>query len=91
MKNKDLPAMPYLLQKQGMYYAHNNRGYVSRALLAEIYTKEYAELYASKHDDVHAIPVSDVLSSEDDFDGYIERIEAMRDALNADMMLEGEQ
>ena len=78
MKNGD---MPYVLKKHGMYYAHNNCGYVSRVELAEIYNSAYAIQYAENHDDIYAIPVSDLIKDPHGLSEYIERIEAMRDAL----------
>lgn len=38
----------FLIRKDGMWYAHNSCGYVSRVELAEVYTREQAE--ARTHD-----------------------------------------
>jgi hypothetical protein len=70
---------PYLLRKHGMYYAHNNAGYVSRALMAEIYTKEHAEKYAKSHDDIQAVPVSHAIKGMGDIEPYLKRIKVMQD------------
>jgi len=75
-------GMPYLLKKSGFYYAHNSSGYTQRAELAEIYTKSYAEKHADNHEEVTAVPVSDAIKSADHINGYIERLEEMRNALN---------
>lgn len=75
--------VPYILEKHGMYYAHNSSGYVHRVLLAELYTKEYAEQHARQCDEVRARPITDFLSDPDDVQEYIDRLEAMRDALIA--------
>lgn len=78
-----LSDMPYVLKKHGMYYAHNNCGYVSRVELAEIYTKDYAIQYAENHEDIYAIPVSELITDARGLSEYVERIEAMRDAIIA--------
>lgn len=73
-------GMPYVLIKHGMYYGHNNCGYVGRIEMAEIYNKGYAQDYAEGHDNVIAVPVSDYLNP-DSLCEYVIRMEAMRDAL----------
>ena len=78
MKNGD---MPYVLKKHGMYYAHNNCGYVSRVELAEIYTESYAVQYAENHEDIYAIPISELIKDHKSLNAYIERITTMQDAL----------
>ena len=79
---------PYVLQKQGMYYAHNSRGYVSRVLLAELYTKEYAENYARQCEDVRAIPVTELLTGPDEVQEYIDRLLVMKAACSSEHMEE---
>jgi hypothetical protein len=73
--------LPYVLQKNGMYYAHNSAGYVSRVLLAELYSKDYAERYAEAHDEVIAMPVSSLLTGSEEVQDYIDRLEVMRDIM----------
>lgn len=75
--------VPYVLQKNGMYYAHNSCGYVHRVLMAEIYTKEYAENYVKGHDEIRAIPITDLLTDVEEIEEYLERITAMRDCLKS--------
>lgn len=74
-------GMPYVLRKQGMYYAHNNCGYVHNVLMAEIYTKDYAEAYAGRHEEIQAIPVISCISNAEEIQEYIERLQVMRDAI----------
>lgn len=74
---------PYVLQKNGMYYAHRSCGYVSRVLLAELYTKEYAESYEKQCEEVRAIPVTDLLTGADEVQEYIDRLEVMKEAMLA--------
>ena len=74
---------PYVLQKNGMYYAHNNCGYVSRVLMAEIYTKEYAENYARQCEDVRAMPVTELLTGPGEVQEYIDRMLVMKAACEA--------
>lgn len=74
-------GMPYVLKKKGRYYAHNSRGYVSRVLLAELYTEEYAKQYAEQCDECQAIPISDLLTGPEEVQQYIDRMEVMRDAM----------
>jgi hypothetical protein len=76
--------MPYLLRKNGMWYAHNNAGYTARAELAEIYTKEKATKYAEQSGgEVAAVPLNEIIKSAKDVQAYIDRLEIMRDALAA--------
>lgn len=79
-------SVPYVLNKNGMYYAHNSAGYVSRVLLAELYTKEYAESHASHCDEVRAIPVTELLTGVDEVQEYIDRLEEMKLALTVEKM-----
>jgi len=74
--------MPCLLRKNGMWYAHNNCGYTARAELAEIYTKEYADSHASQCEEVSAVPLNEIIKSAEQLDPYLERMQAMRDALS---------
>jgi hypothetical protein len=81
-KVEDEPVeMPYLLRKCGMWYAHNSSGYTARAELAELYTKEYAESHANHHEKVSAIPLNEIIFSADRLDPFIERMQAMQEAL----------
>jgi hypothetical protein len=73
--------MLYVLKKNGMYYAHNNCGYVNRVLMAEVYTKEYAQNYAKNHDEIDAIPIDELISIEE-LGEYFDRIKKMKKALN---------
>ena len=70
---------PYVLQKNGMYYAHDSCGYTQRVLLAELYTKERAERDAKHYKEVRAIPVNELLTSSEEVQEYIDRLEVMRD------------
>ncbi len=72
---------PYVLRKNGMYYAHNSCGYVSRVELAELYTKEYAEHQVSQCDDLSAHPVTNLISDVGHIDNVIDRLEAMKEAI----------
>jgi hypothetical protein len=72
---------PYVLKKNGMYYAHNSCGYVHRVLLAELYTEEYAKRHAEGCDECEAIPVTECLTGPDEVQEYIERMEVMRDVM----------
>lgn len=72
---------PYVLIKNGMFYAHNNCGYVSRVELAELYNKEYAESQVSQCDDLSAHPVTNFISDVDHIDNVIERLEEMKIAV----------
>jgi hypothetical protein len=76
--------MLYVLKKNGMYYAHDNCGYVNRVLMAEIYTKKYAKNYAKNHDEIDAIPIDELISIEE-LDPYLERIKKMKKALNSEL------
>lgn len=79
-----LPEMPYLLRKNGMWYAHNSCGYTARAELAELYTKERAESYARMSSgEVSAVPLNEVINSVEHIQEYIDRLEAMKEALMA--------
>lgn len=75
--------VPYVLKKNGMYYAHNSCGYVSRVLLAELYTEEYAENHAKHTDECQAIPITELLSGTEEVEEYIIRLEAMSEAMAA--------
>ena len=66
-------------KKNGMYYAHNDRGYTQRVLLAELYTEAHAKRYAKNHDDIRAIPIDDILTGSSEVEAYLERMNAMRD------------
>ena len=70
---------PYVLKKSGMYYAHNNCGYVGRVLLAELYTEQYAKNYIKGRDDIQAIPISECLTGSEEVQNYLDRMEVMRD------------
>jgi len=65
---------PYVIQKSGMYYAHGNKGYVSRVLLAELYTKEYAESHCKTVEECRAIPVTDLITDAEEVQEYIDRL-----------------
>ena len=73
--------IPYVLMKNGMYYAHNSAGYVSRVLMAELYDESYAKNYVKGHDDIRAIPITEILTGVDEVDSYLERIKVMRDVM----------
>jgi hypothetical protein len=73
--------IPYLLRKNGMWYAHNDCGYTGRAELAELYTKEYAENTTKHHDDITAVPVTDIINSVEHVQEYIDRLEAIKLAI----------
>lgn len=73
--------MPYLIRKNGMYYAHNDCGYTARAELAEIYTKERAERSAIHCDEITAVPLNDIIKSVEHIQEYIDRLEVMKAAL----------
>ena len=75
------PVRSHALKKNGMYYAHNDCGYVSRVLLAEIYTEEYATRYARMHDEITAVPVAEVLTGVEEIQEYIDRLELMKKAV----------
>lgn len=75
--------IPYVLKKNGMYYAHNSAGYVHRVLMAELYTEEYAKRHAARCDEVHAIPITDLITGPDEIQDYINRLEVMRDVMKA--------
>jgi uncharacterized protein YwlG (UPF0340 family) len=80
-KVESVVSVPYVLQKNGMYYAHNSCGYVSRVLLAELYEENYAKRYAAQHEEVRAMPVTELLTGIDEVQEHIDRLEAMREAL----------
>jgi hypothetical protein len=73
--------IPYVIRKNGMYYAHNSCGYVSRVLLAELYTEEYAKRHAEQCGECEAIPVTACLTGPDEVQDYIDRLEVMRDVM----------
>lgn len=52
----------YLIRKGGMYYGHDNCGYVSSPFLAEIYSKDEADSHAKRCDELSVVPVSDVVN-----------------------------
>lgn len=79
-------GVPYVLKKNGMYYAHNSAGYVHRVLMAELYTEDYAKRHASHCDDTQAIPVIDLLTGPDEVQEYIDRLVVMRDAMREVML-----
>lgn len=83
--------IPYVIRKNGMYYAHDSCGYVNNVMNAELYTKTYAEQHCSHGPEYQAIPVTDLISSTKHIDETMERLQAMRraiadklDELNAD-------
>ena len=76
-----MSEVPYVLKKNGMYYAHNDCGYVSRVLLAEIYDEEYAKKHANGCEEVQAIPLTECIESSDEIQEYIDRILVMRDVM----------
>jgi hypothetical protein len=78
-----MSGTPYVIQKNGMYYAHNSAGYVSRVLLAELYTKEYAESHCKQSQECRAFPVTELLTSAEEVQEYIDRLEAMKRAMIA--------
>ena len=73
--------VPYVLVKGGVYYAHNNCGYVSRVLLAELYSEDYAKAYASGHEEIQAVPINELLTGAEEVQEYIDRMEVMRDVM----------
>lgn len=72
---------PFVLKKNGMYYAHNSDGYVHRVLMAELYTEEYAKRHASHCEEVQAIPIIDLITGPEEVQEYIDRLEVMRDVM----------
>lgn len=72
---------PYLIKKEGMWYAHNSRGYVARAELAELYSEEYAKSHANAHEGCLAVPVSELFNSVEALDEYIDRLQTIREFL----------
>lgn len=80
-QNEPVVSVPYVLKKNGMYYAHNDCGYVDRVLLAELYEEKCAKIYAERHEEIRAIPVTELLTSRDEVQEYIDRLEAMKNAL----------
>lgn len=87
--NKLEHGTPYVIIKNGMYYAHNSCGYVHRVLMAELYTEK--EALASENQsggEIKAVPLTDCLSSSDEVQEYLDRIIVMRDAMK---LIEGKQ
>lgn len=74
-------SVPYLISKNGMWYAHNSTGYVARAEMAELYTEQDAKSHANQCDEVRAVPVTDILKSAEDLQEYIDRLEAAKQAI----------
>ena len=74
-------GIPYVIRKNGMYYAHNSCGYVSRVLLAELYTEEYAKNHADQCDECYAVPITECLTGPEEVQEYIDRIEVMLEAM----------
>ena len=74
---------PYVLKKNGMYYAHNSCGYTHRVITAELYDEEYATRHAAQCEEVQAIPVKDLITGPDEIQKYINRLEIMRDAVKS--------
>lgn len=73
--------IPYVLKKNGLYYAHNSSGYVSRVFLAELFEENYAKRYAKNHDEIDAIPITELLTDAEEVQEYIDRLIVMRDAM----------
>ena len=73
--------VPYVIRKNGMYYAHNSRGYVSSVYMAELYDEVWAKNHAKQCAECRAIPVTELLTSLEKVEDYIERLEAMRDIM----------
>ena len=71
----------YVLKKNGMYYAHNNCGYVSRVINAEIYDEDYAKKYAEGHEEIQAIPITELLTGAQEVQEYIDRLCKMRNLM----------
>ena len=69
--------MIYFLRKNGYYYRHHSCGYTNSAFEAEVYDEKYAQDHAEVHEDVIAVPVNEILSTED-IDCVLERIEAIQ-------------
>lgn len=74
-------AIPYVLKKHGLYYAHNSSGYVSSVFLAELYDEQHAKNSEQRCEEVTAIPVTELWPAPEQVQEYIDRLEAMRDAL----------
>jgi len=83
LENENM-EMPYLIKKNGSFYAHESAGYTARPELAELYTKQYAQSHADAHNEVQAVAVNEVFGNADQLIEYIERMQAMVDALKAD-------
>lgn len=74
--------IPYVIKKGGVFYDIGSAGYVSRAITAELYTKQEAQKEESAtHGECKAIPVTDLGYSADDLQGYIDRITRMHNAM----------
>ncbi len=72
---------PYVIKKNGMYYAHNSCGYVSRVIMAELYDKDYAIAQEKMCKELQAIPITDCLMGAEEVQAYIDRLEVMRDTM----------
>ena len=72
---------PYVLKKNGMYYAHNSCGYVSRVLMAELYDKDYALKQEKQCEEIQAIPVTELLTGAKEVQAYINRMQVMVEAM----------
>ena len=78
---KESYEAPYVIKKNGMYYAHNSCGYTSRVLLAELYTESHAKARETQCGELQAIPVTELLTGSEEVQEYIDRMEVMRDAM----------
>lgn len=76
-------STPYVIRRNGMYYGHNSCGYVSSVYLAELYTEEYAKRHARITEECTAIPVTDLVPDRDQPQEYLDRIEAILNAIPA--------
>jgi len=76
-------SIPYVIQKNGMFYAHNSAGYVSSVYCAELYSEEYAKRHADHSEECRALPVTHFVKDREQAQEYLDRVEAIRDAFTA--------
>ena len=73
-------SIPYVIVKNGMFYAHNSAGYVSSVYCAELYDEEYAKRHAEHCGECRALPVTHFVQDRETAQEYLDRVEAIRDA-----------
>ena len=79
-KWKSIMDEPYVLIKDGWFYYLNDCGYTQSPLLANLYTKKYAESYAERGYDTEAHPISKYFNKDsiEKIDQHIENLEAIK-------------